>query len=78
MVADLVTPDIVDRLEVIDIGHHQRHRQAFLLRAFEQFDDILFEGAPRAQPGQPVHLGLFAHRLDLVVDARTDQRDGRH
>ena len=77
-IADLMAPHIVDRLEVVDIGHHQRDRHAFLLGPLHRRNDVLLEGPAGTQARQPVEIRLFAHLLDLVVDAGTDQHHRRH
>ncbi len=70
-------PDIVDPLEVIDIGYDHADRDILLPRALQHGDRLRFEGAANFQTRQRIALRIVAHRLGLIGQ-RGPQQDQGH
>ena len=74
VVADPVSVDVVDLLEVVEVEHHDRDRLARGRRAQELLPEPVMEGAVVVEAGQGVRLGLV---LEPCADVRVVDGQGR-
>ena len=76
LVAEGVALGVVDRLEVVEVDQHQRHRRAIALRGVDLAIELLLEGPMVAEPGQRIGQGIGQGGFvaDRQVGARLGQR----
>ena len=74
VVADPVSVDVVDLLEVVEVEHHDRDRLVRGRRAQELLPEPVMEGAVVVEAGQGVRLGLV---LEPCADVRVVDGQGR-